>query len=62
MRKHKNQEEPWETPSLEWIHRVRSEHQAERLNHPMQPLLPKEAEKLAKKYGLKLARRSTAKR
>ena len=50
--------EAWETPSLEWIHRVRSERQKEREGQPPQPLSREESEKLAKKYGLKLKRKA----
>ena len=62
MKKHKQEEEKWETPSLEWIHRVRRERQTERGGRPILPLSKKEAEKLAKQYGLKLARTTTASR
>jgi hypothetical protein len=30
MKKHKPEDEAWETPSLEWIHRVRRARQLER--------------------------------
>ncbi len=56
--KNKAEEEGWETPSLEWIHRVRLERQAERAGRPLAPLSGQQAEKLAQQYGLKLARRS----
>ena len=56
MKKHGIEEEPWETPSLEWIHRVRRELQLERGGQPPRPLPKKESERLAKRYGLKLAR------
>ena len=49
----------WETPSLEWIHRVRLERQAERGGRLIHPLSKKEAEQLAKQYGLKIARPTT---
>ena len=62
MKKHKHEDEMWETPSLEWIHRVRHERQAERGGQPIVPLAGKEAEKLAKQYGLKLTRQTPAKR
>ncbi len=45
-------------PSLEWIHRVRRERQAERAGRPLRPLSKEESEKLAKKYGLKLIRKT----
>lgn len=56
----KNQEvdkEEWEAPSLEWIHRVRRARQAERAGRPLQLLPQKEAEELARTYGLQVARR-----
>lgn len=56
MKRHKQEDEKWETPSLEWIHRVRRERQAERGGRPILPLSRKQAEQLAKQYGLKLAR------
>jgi hypothetical protein len=54
MKKRKSAEEPWETPSLEWIHRVRREMHMERKGKRVQPLGRADSEKLAKKYGLKL--------
>jgi hypothetical protein len=54
MKKHK--EEAWETPSLEWIHRVRREGQARRVTKPLSPMSRDEAEKLARRYGLRLVR------
>ena len=62
MKKHKYEDEMWETPSLEWIHRVRHERQAKREGRSVVPLAGKEAEKLAKEYGLKLARQTPAER
>lgn len=62
MKKPKKEEDMWETPSLEWIHRVRRERQAERGGRPIRPLSKKEAEKLAKQYGLKPAKPVTANR
>ena len=59
MKKREIEEEAWETPSLEWIHRVRRELQLERGGHPPRPLSKKESEKLVKEYGLKLARAAT---
>lgn len=44
---------------MEWIHRVRRESQAERQGRPIVPLSRKEAERLAKRYGLKVARPAT---
>ena len=52
------EEEAWETPSLEWIHRIRRERQIARTGQAIRPLAPTEAEKLAKQYGLRLARPS----
>ena len=60
MKKRESEKEAWETPSLEWIHRVRRERQSERAGQPPRPASPEESEKLAKKYGLKLARRTPA--
>lgn len=54
MKNSKPAEEPWETPSLDWIHRIRREMYMERKGKRAQPLRREEAEKLAKKYGLKL--------
>jgi len=54
MSKASVQEEPWETASLEWIHRVRRERQAERSGRPVTPLPHQEAEQLANQFGLKL--------
>ena len=53
MRKSKvrEEEEKWETPSLEWIHRVRRE-MAERGEKGPMPLARQKA--LAKKYGSKV--------
>ena len=58
MKKRENGKEAWETPSLEWIHRVRRERQSERAGRPPRSLSPEESGKLAKKYGLKLARKT----
>ncbi len=49
-------------PSLEWIHRIRRERQEARRGRRAQPLPRKEAEKLARRYGLKLARRIASSR
>jgi hypothetical protein len=48
--------------SLEWIHKVRRERQKTRRGRPAQPLPRAEAEKLARRYGLKLARPASASR
>jgi hypothetical protein len=58
MKKRESGKEDWETPSLDWIHRVRRGRQAERAGRPPRPLSPEESEKLAKKYGLKLIRKT----
>lgn len=47
--------ERWETPSLAWIHEVRRVRQAQRQGQPTRPALREEAERLAKKYSLKLS-------
>ena len=60
MKKREGEAEQWETPSLEWIHRIRRERQAERKGRPLGPISRQEAERLAKQYGLKLARPVTA--
>ena len=62
MKKRETDKEAWEAPSLEWIHRVRRERQGARGGRPVRPLSRTEAEKLAKQYGLKLARPSEATR
>lgn len=59
-KKHEVQEEAWETPSLEWIHRVRREMRRERGDRPATPLPREEAERLANEYGLKLIRKTAA--
>ena len=60
MKKRKPEEEDWETASLEWIHLMRRERQAERAGKPVRPLSRQESEKLAKQFGLKLVRTTTA--
>ena len=62
MKKRETEKESWETPSLEWIHRVRRERQSERAGRPLRPLSQEESEKLAKKYGLKLTRKAPVSR
>ena len=62
MKKREGGGEHWETPSLEWIHRVRRENQAGRQGGPIVPLSRRQAERLAKRYGLKVARPATANR
>ncbi len=57
MGKRKKQEEAWEYPSLDWIHRVRREMQIERKGKAPRVLTRAQAKKLAKRYGLKLVRR-----
>jgi len=56
MRKDEEREEGWETPSLEWIHRIRRERQQERGARRPRPLPKDKAEKLAEAYGLRIAR------
>jgi hypothetical protein len=56
MKKAENDGGSWETPSLEWIHAVRREEQRARGGQPARPLSRNEAEELARRYGLKLAR------
>ena len=58
MKKREAEKEPREAPSLEWIHRVRRQRQSTRARQPIRPLSRREAEKLVKQYGLKLARPS----
>jgi hypothetical protein len=55
MKKHEKEEEAWETPSLEWIHRIRREMRRDRKGRPARPLSRRELEKLAGRYGLKVA-------
>ena len=62
MKKGKASDEVWETPSLEWIHRVRRSEQRARRGRPLRPLSRDEAERLARRYGLQLARPATADR
>lgn len=62
MKKREPEKEAWETPSLDWIHQVRREHQVARAGRPLRPLSREEAERLAAQYGLKLARPSAAPR
>lgn len=56
MTKGEGREEAWETPSLEWIHRIRRERQQERGTRRPRPLPKDKAEKLAVEYGLRIAR------
>ncbi len=62
MKKRKAEKEAWETPSLEWIHHVRRERQIRRAGQPIHLLSRAQAEKLATRWGLKLARPSVAAR
>lgn len=55
MKKRDDAREIWETPSLGWIHQIRRERQRKRAGRPFAPLSRKESERLARKYGLKLA-------
>jgi hypothetical protein len=59
MTKRETEKAPWETPSLDWIHAVRRARHAERAGRPPRALSSDESERLAKKYGLKLARQTT---
>lgn len=56
MKEPKPEHETWETPSLEWIHRIRRARQAEREGRPIALLSKQETERLAKQYGLKLVK------
>ena len=58
MRKRDSERGGWETPSLEWIHRVRHERQSERAGRPVRPLSHDESEQLAKRHGLRLAQKT----
>lgn len=62
MEKQEVDKEEWETPSLEWIHRVRRARQAERGGQPPHPPSHTEAEELARTYGLQVARRTLVNR
>ena len=62
MRSARRQPAKRKSPSLEWIHKVRRERQKARRGRPAQPLPRAEAEKLARRYGLKLARPVSASR
>ena len=56
MTKHHSEDERWETESLAWIHAVRQTERATREGESPCPLSRKEAETLAARYGLKLAK------
>ena len=60
MKKTRRQPAKRKIPSLAWIHRVRRELQKARRGRPAQPLPRKDAEKLARRYGLKLGRRGAS--
>ena len=62
MKKQKGEKEAWETPSLTWIHQIRRERQGERAGRPPHPTSGVESEKLARRYGLKLARLTAVER
>lgn len=62
MKKGKRNKEVWETPSLTWIHQIRRDRQREQAGRPLCPISEKESERLAGKYGLKLARTTTLER
>lgn len=51
------EEPPWETPSLDWIHRVRRESREGSAGRPPEILSREEAEKLAARFGLELGPR-----
>lgn len=57
MKKRENDVDQWDTPSLDWIHRVRRERHAERAGRPLRPLSQEESEQLAKRFGVKLTRK-----
>ena len=57
MTKHDGEHEAWETESLAWIHALRQKEQSALQGQPPRPLPREEAEKLAARYGLKLAKR-----
>lgn len=50
--------EAWETESLAWIHAVRQKEQRARRGQLPRPLSRGAAERLAARYGLKLAKRT----
>ena len=60
MTKKEGKEPAWETPSLDWIHRVRRESQAAREGRQPEPLTRQAAEALVERFGLKLARPEAA--
>jgi hypothetical protein len=59
MRKVNARDLRWETPSLEWIHRVRKERQSERGERPPCPLSSAASDRLAHAYGLRIVRPGT---
>jgi len=61
MKKLDGDASPWESASLEWIHDVRREERRTRRGQPPRPLPAGEAEKLARRYGLKLSRPAAGK-
>jgi hypothetical protein len=60
MKQRRKRVETWETPSLDWIHRVRRQRQAARRGRAVRPLSRQEAERLVARYGLKLTRKTAA--
>ena len=62
MKSSRRQPAKRKSASLEWIHKVRRERQQARRGRPAQALPRGEAEKLARRYGLKLARPGGASR
>lgn len=59
MKNKREEKEAWETPSLEWIHQVRRTRQLARKGRRIRPISRTAAEKLARRYGLKLAQSSS---
>lgn len=57
MKSSRRQPAKRKSPSLEWIHKVRRDGQKALRGRPVRPLPRSEAEKLARRYGLKLGRR-----
>jgi hypothetical protein len=60
MRKTRRRKETWEAPSLEWVHDVRRRRRKARRGRTARPISRAEAEALARRYGLKLARPTRA--
>ncbi len=60
MTENRKDDETWETPSLEWLHRVRRESQAAREGQAVKVMSRARAEDLAQRHGLKLVRPPTS--